>query len=65
MKRAGAPLDKQLTGRALASYVLAEALDGKPLPEGRGPFRRVVPQDKKGARSSRMLERLTVVKLRK
>ena len=28
LKRAGAPLDKQLSGKALASYVLAEAQDG-------------------------------------
>jgi len=92
LKRAGAPLDQQLSGKGLASYLLAEAhdgyqvvfgfaeidpaftdnkilladtLDGKPLPEGQGPFRLVVPQDKKGARSIRMLERLTIVKLRK
>ncbi|HUA20548.1 MAG TPA: molybdopterin-dependent oxidoreductase [Bryobacteraceae bacterium] len=91
LKRAGAPLDKQLSGKGMASYVLAEAsdgyqvvfslaeidpaftdnrvlladtLDGKPLPERQGPFRLVVPQDKKGARSIRMLTRLNVVKLR-
>src|SRR5450755_5009954 len=28
LKKAGAPLDKQLMGKALASYVLAEARDG-------------------------------------
>ena len=28
LKRAGAPLDKQLSGKALASYVVAEARDG-------------------------------------
>src|ERR1700722_1330835 len=28
MKQAGAPLDKQLMGKALASYLLAEAHDG-------------------------------------
>jgi len=92
LKRAGAPLDKQLSGKALASYVLAEArdgyqvvlslaevdpgftenqilvadsADGQPLPANRGPLRLVVASDKEGARSVRMLERLTVVRLRK
>jgi DMSO/TMAO reductase YedYZ molybdopterin-dependent catalytic subunit len=92
LKQAGAPLDSQLTGKALASYLLAEArdgyqvvytltavdpaftsnkiiiadtLDGKPLPETQGPFRLVVPQEKKPARSIRMLEKITVVRLRK
>lgn len=92
LKEAGAPLDKQLTGKALASYILAEArdgyqvvytlaeldpnfgankiiiadtLNGKPLPENQGPFRLVVPGDKKGARSIRMLEKISVVRLRK
>jgi DMSO/TMAO reductase YedYZ molybdopterin-dependent catalytic subunit len=92
LKQAGAPLDSQLTGKALASYVLAEARDGyqvvytlteldpaftsnkiiiadtvddKPLSETQGPFRLVVPQEKKPARSIRMLEKITVVRLRK
>jgi DMSO/TMAO reductase YedYZ molybdopterin-dependent catalytic subunit len=92
LKQAGAPLDSQLTGQALASYLLAEArdgyqvvytlaevdpaftsnkiiiadtLDGKPLSETQGPFRLVVPQEKKPARSIRMLEKITVVRLRK
>jgi DMSO/TMAO reductase YedYZ molybdopterin-dependent catalytic subunit len=92
LKQAGAPLDSQLTGKALASYVLAEArdgyqvvytlteldpaftsnkiiiadtADGKPLSETQGPFRLVVPQEKKPARSIRMLEKITVVRLRK
>ena len=92
LKRAGAPLDAQLRGQALASYVLAQARDGykvvytlteldpaftdnkilladtvngKPLSETQGPFRLVVPHEKKPARSIRMLERLTVVMLRK
>jgi DMSO/TMAO reductase YedYZ molybdopterin-dependent catalytic subunit len=92
LKQAGAPLDKQLMGKALASYILAEARDGyqvvyaladidpnfggnkiivadtvsgKPLFEYQGPFRLVVPGDKKGARSIRMLEKITVVRLRK
>jgi DMSO/TMAO reductase YedYZ molybdopterin-dependent catalytic subunit len=92
LKQAGAPLDKQLMGKALATYILAEARDGyqvlyglaeidpsfgankiivadaingKPLFDYQGPFRLVVPGDKKGARSIRMLEKITIVRLRK
>lgn len=92
LKRAGAPLDKELSGKALATYVLAEARDGyqvlyslaeidpsfadhpilladaiggEPLSEKQGPFRLVVPYEKKGARSIRMLDKITVVRLRK
>ncbi|HTB12129.1 MAG TPA: molybdopterin-dependent oxidoreductase [Bryobacteraceae bacterium] len=92
LKEAGAPVGKQLMGKALATYVLAEAKDGyqvvyalpefdpsftdnkiivadtvngKPLFQYQGPFRLVVPSEKKGARSIRMLEKVTVVRLRK
>jgi len=92
LKQAGAPVGKQLMGKALATYVLAEARDGyqvvyalpefdpsftdnkiiiadtvngKPLFQYQGPFRLVVPNEKKGARSIRMLEKITVVRLRK
>jgi DMSO/TMAO reductase YedYZ molybdopterin-dependent catalytic subunit len=92
LKKAGAPLGKQLMGKALASYVLAEARDGyqvvytltemdpsftsnkiivadtingKPLFAYQGPLRLVVPGEKKGARSIRMLEKITIVRLRK
>lgn len=92
LTKAGAPLGKQLMGKALASYVLAEARDGyqvvytlteldptftnnkiivadtvngKPLFQYQGPFRLVVPGEKKGARSIRMLDKITVVRLRK
>jgi hypothetical protein len=92
LKAAGAPLDKQLSGKALATYVLAEAKDGyqvvftladvdpaftdnkilladtadnKPLAEKAGPFRLVAANEKKGARSIRMLEKITIVRLRK
>ena len=92
LKQAGAPVGKQLMGKALATYVLAEARDGyqvvyalpefdpsftdnkiivadtvngKPLFQYQGPFRIVMPQEKKGARSIRMLEKITVVRLRK
>ncbi|HLI84911.1 MAG TPA: molybdopterin-dependent oxidoreductase [Bryobacteraceae bacterium] len=92
LARAGAPLGKQLRGKALASYVLAKAhdgyqvvfglaevdasfanepiivadkRDGKPLFGYQGPFRLVCANDKAGARSVRMLERLEIVRLRK
>jgi DMSO/TMAO reductase YedYZ molybdopterin-dependent catalytic subunit len=92
LKEAGAPVGKQLMGKALATYVLAEAKDGyqvvyalpefdpsftdnkiivadtvngKPLFQYQGPFRLVVPSEKKGARSIRMVEKITVVRLRK
>ena len=89
--KAGAPLGGELSGKALASYVLAsakdgyqvvytlteidpaftdsrillaDAADGGPLPATQGPFRIVVPNEKKGARSIRMLERIEVIRLR-
>jgi DMSO/TMAO reductase YedYZ molybdopterin-dependent catalytic subunit len=92
LKQAGAPLDKQLMGKALATYFLAEARDGyqvvytlgeidpnfggnkiiiadtingKPLFDYQGPLRLVVPSDKKGARGIRMLDKITIVRLRK
>lgn len=92
LKKAGAPLDKQLNGKALASYLLAEARDGyqvvytlaeidpaftdnkiivadtvngKPLSQYQGPLRLVAPNEKRGARSLRMLEKITLVRLRK
>ena len=92
LRKAGAPLGKDLHGKAMASYVLvtardgyrvvfalpeldpdfsdaslriilADTADGKPLPEKQGPVRIVVPQEKKGARSIRMVESIEVVKL--
>ena len=92
LKRAGVPQGSELRGKALASYVLAEAQDGyqvifslgeldpafidneilvadtangKPLFGAQGRFRLVVPKDKPGARSVRMLTRLEVVQVRK
>jgi DMSO/TMAO reductase YedYZ molybdopterin-dependent catalytic subunit len=92
LKRAGVPQGEALRGKALASYVLAEAQDGyqvvfslgeldpafmdnqvlvgdtangKPLFGAQGRFRLVVPKDKHGARSVRMLTRLEVVAVRK
>jgi DMSO/TMAO reductase YedYZ molybdopterin-dependent catalytic subunit len=92
LKKAGIPFGRQMRGKALAGYVLAEAKDGyavvfslgeldpelggtriivadkrdgKPLFEYQGPVRLVIPADKEGARSVRMLEKLEVIKLRK
>jgi DMSO/TMAO reductase YedYZ molybdopterin-dependent catalytic subunit len=92
LKKAGVPQGGELRGKALASYVLAEAQDGyqvvfslgeldpafvdneilladtangKPLFGAQGRFRLVVPKDKPGARSVRMLTKLDVVQLRK
>jgi DMSO/TMAO reductase YedYZ molybdopterin-dependent catalytic subunit len=48
-----------------ASVLLADAADGKPLPQTAAPFRLVAPKDKRGARSIRMLHRIEVVQLRK
>jgi len=88
LKKAGVPLGGELRGKALASYVLAEAkdgyqvvfslgeldpsfidneilladtVDGKALSGDQGRFRLVVPKDKPGARSVRMLTKLEVV----
>ncbi len=92
LKKAGVPQGSELRGKALSSYVLAEAQDGyqvvfslgeldpafidneilladtangKPLFGAQGRFRLVVPKDKPGARSVRMLTKLEVVQLRK
>jgi DMSO/TMAO reductase YedYZ molybdopterin-dependent catalytic subunit len=92
LKRAGVPQGSELRGKALASYLLAQAQDGyqvvfslgeldpafidneilladtangKPLFGAQGRFRLVVPKDKAGARSVRMLTKLEVVQLRK
>ena len=92
LKKAGVPQGSELRGKALASYVLAEAQDGyqvvfslgeldpafidneilladtangKPLFGAQGRFRLVVPKDKPGARSVRMLTKLEVVQVRK
>lgn len=45
--------------------LLADTANGKPLFGAQGRFRLVVPKDKPGARSVRMLTRLEVVQLRK
>jgi DMSO/TMAO reductase YedYZ molybdopterin-dependent catalytic subunit len=92
LKMAGVPQGSELRGKALSSYVLAEAQDGyqvvfslgeldpsfidneilladtangKPLFGAQGRFRLVVPKDKPGARSIRMLTKIEVVQVRK
>jgi DMSO/TMAO reductase YedYZ molybdopterin-dependent catalytic subunit len=45
--------------------IVADTINGKPLFQYQGPFRLVVPGEKKGARSIRMLEKISVVRLRK
>jgi DMSO/TMAO reductase YedYZ molybdopterin-dependent catalytic subunit len=92
LKRAGVPQGSELRGKALASYMLAEAQDGyqvvfslgeldpafidseilltdttngKALFGAQGRFRLVVPKDKPGARSVRILTKLEVVQVRK
>ncbi len=52
-----AELDSSFTDRTV---ILADALDGGPLPAGKGPFRLVVPGEKKPARSSFQVTELVV-----
>jgi DMSO/TMAO reductase YedYZ molybdopterin-dependent catalytic subunit len=90
--RAGVPQGETLRGKALSSYVLAEAQDGyqvvfslaeldpafqdneilladtangKPLFGEEGHFRIIVPKDKPGSRSIRMLTKLEIIQVRK
>ena len=46
-----------------AEPLIATQSGGKPLDENQGPFRMVMPQDKKPARSLRMLQKIEVVQL--
>ena len=48
-----------------AQPLIAMSAGGKPLDNNQGPFRIVMPQDKKPARSLRMLQKIEVVQLRK
>jgi hypothetical protein len=45
--------------------MLADMANGKALSGAQGPFRLVVPKDRHGTRSVRMLTKLEVVQLRK
>jgi DMSO/TMAO reductase YedYZ molybdopterin-dependent catalytic subunit len=55
-------LDPEMTD---GQYLLADGANGKPLFGENGAFRLVVPKDKRGARSIRMLTTLNVVQTRK
>lgn len=55
-------LDPDMTD---TQYLLADKANGKPLSGQNGAFRLVIPKDKHGARSIRMLTSLNVVQLRK
>jgi hypothetical protein len=44
--------------------IVADTVDGQPIPRDPGPLRLVVPKESRAARSVRMLERLDVVRLR-
>lgn len=57
-----AELDPGFSGN---SVIVADTIDGKPLFAYQGPFRIVSPKDTRPARSVRMLESLSVVRLRK
>ncbi len=53
-----AEFDEAFSDRQL---LLADAQDGKPLPENTGPFRLVVPGDKRAARWARMVNSIELV----
>lgn len=55
-------LDPDMTDE---QFLLADKANGKPLFGENGSFRLVIPKDKRGARSIRMLTSLNVVQLRK
>lgn len=57
-----AEVDPEMTDE---QFLLADKADGKPLFGENGSFRLVIPKDKRGARSIRMLTSLNVVQLRK
>lgn len=56
-----AELDKNYTDRLI---ILADTVDGKPLPQGEGPFRIIVQDEKKPARCVRQVVGLKVVFLK-
>jgi DMSO/TMAO reductase YedYZ molybdopterin-dependent catalytic subunit len=48
-------------GTSSQNVLLADTMDGKPLPDGLGPFRLIAPADKRPARWVRMVKSLTIV----
>ena len=57
-----ADFDPSITNSAI---ILADKRDGKPLDPNEGPLRIVVPQDKRPARSVRLVKEIDVVELSK
>ncbi|MBV9302476.1 MAG: molybdopterin-dependent oxidoreductase [Acidobacteriaceae bacterium] len=57
-----ADFDPSITNSAI---ILADRRDGKPLDANEGPLRIIVPQDKRPARSVRLLKEIDVVQLNK
>ena len=55
-------LDPDMTD---GQFLLADTANGKPLFGENGAFRLVIPKDKRGARSVRLLTKIEVVQLRK
>lgn len=55
-------LDPEMTS---GQYLLADTANGKPLFGENGAFRLVIPTDKRGARSVRLLTKIEVVQLKK
>jgi hypothetical protein len=55
-------LDPDMTA---GQYLLADTANGKPLFGENGAFRLVIPTDKRGARSVRLLTKIEVVQLKK
>ncbi len=52
-------------GFTSSTVIVADIVDGKPLPERQGPLRLVAPKDLMGSRSVRGLRRLQIVRLPK
>jgi hypothetical protein len=53
-----AELDASIGGETV---LVADTVDGQPIPTGQGPLRLVVPSDKRPARWVRMVQSLTVI----
>jgi len=52
-------------GFTTSNVIVADMVDGKPLPERQGPLRLVAPEDLMGSRAVRMLRRIQIVRLAK
>jgi len=58
----GAAPSAQAPAASGSEIIVADTVDGSPLSDTQGPLRMVVPRDKRGERSVRMLQRLEVVR---